>query len=136
MQQVVHTYVVYQQQYEISSYLLTFKTTVKIRRDSLHKWHSLTLLIYNCGCKYLMTKKFKKTKFIGPLVHTYICICYWIFKWFLMCIIIFWMTICKNNRKWVFLKTNLHLTSNRLSSAISSNCIKPRLVHNHFILSM
>ena len=96
--------------------------------------HSLSS--YNCGCKYLMTKKFKKTKFIGPLVHTYICICYWIFKWFLMCIIIFWMTICKNNRKWVFLKTNLHLTSNRLPSAISSNCIKPRLVHNHFILSM
>lgn len=71
MQQVVlHTYVVYlQQQYEISSYL-HLKPQAKFEEIlSTNGTHSLSS--YNCGCKYLMTKKFKKTKFIGPLVHTF-----------------------------------------------------------------
>ena len=73
MQQVVlHTYVVYlQQQYEISSYL-HLKPQAKFEEIlSTNGTHSLSS--YNCGCKYLMTKKFKKTKFIGPLlIHTYL----------------------------------------------------------------
>ena len=60
MQQVVlHTYVVYlQQQYEISSYL-HLKPQAKFEEIlSTNGTHSLSS--YNCGCKYLMTKKFKK----------------------------------------------------------------------------
>ena len=78
MQQVVlHTYVVYlQQQYEISSYL-HLKPQAKFEEIlSTNGTHSLSS--YNCGCKYLMTKKFKN-KIYRP-TSTYISICYWIFK--------------------------------------------------------